>query len=118
MKLSSLRFRAIAVSSGICFWFFLISNSLQIFSWEVFFVVFSSLFLFTQIFVKRISKGLEILAIYNTKIFLGILYIFVFSIYGIFFRILRIDLLRLKRKEDTYWLKIDSNSKSRILKQY
>ena len=50
-----------------------------------------------QIFAIKHSRGLEIFAIINTKVFLGILFIFVISIYGIFFRILRIDLLRLKK---------------------
>ena len=63
----------------------------------------------TQIFAKKISKGLDIFAIINTKVFLGILFIFVITIYGILFRFLKIDLLRLKKQNDSYWLEIESN---------
>jgi len=64
----------------------------------------------TQIFVKKISKGLDTFAIINTKIFLGILFIFVIAIYGILFRFLRIDLLRLKKQPDSYWLDVESSN--------
>ena len=36
---------------------------------------------------------------------------------GILFKLLRIDLLRLKNKKDTYWLDIEE-SENRIRKQY
>ena len=72
----------------------------------------------TQIFVKKISKGLDIIAIINTKIFLGILFGTVISIYGILFRLLRIDLLRLKKQDGTYWLDVEQTKSDRIRKQY
>lgn len=45
------------------------------------------------------------------------LFVFVIAIYGILFKFLRIDLLRLKNKKDTYWLEIEE-SENRIRKQY
>ena len=61
----------------------------------------------TQIFAIKLTKGLDIFAIVNTKIFLGILFISVISIYGILFKLLQIDLLRLKRHDETYWLDVE-----------
>jgi len=60
----------------------------------------------TQIFASKLSKVLDIFAIINTKIFLGILFICVVSLYGIFFRVLRIDLFRLKNREQVIGLKL------------
>ena len=64
----------------------------------------------TQIFTHKISKGLDIFAVINTKIFLGLLFILVISVYGILFKLLRIDLLRLKKDDETYWLDAESTS--------
>jgi hypothetical protein len=72
----------------------------------------------TQIFALKLSKVLDIFAIINTKIFLGILFIFIVSLYGIFFRVLRIDLFRLKKQGTSYWLKIDKIKQSTSVKQY
>ena len=72
----------------------------------------------TQIFAKKMSKGLDIFAIINTKIFLGILFGTIISIYGILFRLLQIDLLRLKKQNDTYWLDVEQTKLYRIRKQY
>jgi len=72
----------------------------------------------TQIFAKKISKGLDIFAIINTKIFLGILFCTVISFYGIMFKFLRIDLLRLKKQDGTYWLNVEQTEPHRIRKQY
>ena len=49
---------------------------------------------------------------------LGILFIFVVSIYGIFFRVLGIDLFRLKKQKSSYWLEIDNIKQSTLSKQY
>ena len=109
MQTSSPRFKALAVSAGLSFWFFIITSSVGIFSLQ-YLVIFAGLvFAITQIFALKISKGLDIFAIINTKIFLGILFVFVIAIYGILFRFLRIDLLRLKKQSDSYWLEIESN---------
>ena len=72
----------------------------------------------TQIFAIKLSKGLDIFAIINTKIFLGILFCTVISIYGIFFKLLRIDLLRLKKQKNSYWLDVEQTKPHRIRKQY
>ena len=67
---------------------------------------------------KKSQKDLDIFAIVNTKIFLGILFITVISIYGVFFRILQIDLLRLKKQDTSYWLDVEKTKSHRIRKQY
>jgi len=72
----------------------------------------------TQIFAIKLSKALDIFAIINTKIFLGILFVFVVSLYGIFFKVLRIDLLRLKKQGSSYWLNTDKIKQSTIFRQY
>ena len=118
MELSSPRFKALAVSAGLSFWFFVISSSIGVFSLELFGVFISIIFILTQIFAIKLSNGLEIFAIINTKIFLGILFVFVISIYGILFRILRIDLLRSKKYDTTYWLENDKLSQSSMETQY
>ena len=74
-------------------------------------MVFVGILLFiTQIFTKKISKVLDVFAIINTKIFLGIFFVFVIATYGILFRFLRIDLLRLKKNKNSYWLEFESNN--------
>lgn len=109
MQTSSSRFKSFAVTAGLSFWFFIFSNAAGIFTIE-YLILFGVIILtITQIFSKKISKGLDVFAIINTKIFLGILFIFVITIYGILFRFLRIDLLRLKKQKDSYWLEIESN---------
>jgi hypothetical protein len=42
----------------------------------------------------------------------------IISIYGILFRLLRIDLLRLKKQDGTYWLDVEPIKPHRIRKQY
>ena len=118
MELSSPRFKALAVSAGLTFWFFIISNVVGVFSFEVLLLFVMVIVIITQIFAVKLSKVLDVFAIFNTKIFLGILFVFVISIYGILFKILRIDLLRLKTQEDTYWLNLEHLNYSRISKQY
>ena len=118
MQTSSPRFKSLAVTAGLSFWFFIITSSTGSFS-ILYFVLFIGIVLtITQIFAKKISKGLDIFAIINTKIFLGILFGTVISIYGILFRLLKIDLLRLKKQKDTYWLDVEQNTFHRIRKQY
>ena len=118
MELSSNRFKSFAVTIGLSFWFFVITTTIGIFSTVYLGVFFVITLLVSQIFSKQLSKGLEKFAIFNTKFFLGILFITVISIYGIVFRILRVDLLRNKKKNDSYWLKIDQLPADRFLKQY
>ena len=52
------------------------------------------------------------------RLFVFVPFVFVISLYGILFKILRIDLLRLKKQKDTYWLDIESEKSHRIRKQY
>jgi hypothetical protein len=118
MKSSSPRFKSLAITAGMSFWFFVIILSMEIFSIELLIIFVVSILLVTQIFAKKISKGLDIFAIINTKIFLGILFVTVISIYGILFRLLRIDLLRLKKQSNSYWLDMEQTKPHRIRKQY
>jgi hypothetical protein len=118
MELSSPRFKSLAVTAGFSFWFFIITSAIGLFSFEVFAVFVATVLIITQIFAVKLSKGLDIFAIINTKIFLGILFIFVVSLYGIFFRVLRIDLLRLRKQSTSYWLDVDKIRQSTIFKGY
>ena len=118
MELSSPRFKALAVTAGFSFWFFIISSAVGLFSFEAFGIFIAIIIAITQIFALKLSKALDIFAIFNTKVFLGILFIFVISLYGIFFRVLHIDLLRLKKQSSSYWLDTDKIKQSTIFKQY
>ena len=118
MELSSPRFKGLAVTAGFSFWFFIITSAIGLFSFEVFAVFVATVLIITQIFTVKLSKGLDIFAIINTKIFLGILFVFVISFYGIFFKVLNIDLLRLKKQSSSYWLATDKIKQSTIFRQY
>ena len=118
MELSSPRFKSVAVTAGFSFWFFIIISVSGIFSFEILLAFIVSVFTITQILSSKISKGLDIFAKINTKIFLGALFIFVISIYGVFFRVLRIDLLRFKKQNNTYWLDMEHEALGRMDKQY
>ena len=118
METSSPRFKSLAVTAGLSFWFFIITSSTGLFSIELLITFVASILILTQIFAKKISKGLNIFAIINTKIFLGILFVAVISLYGILFRLLRIDLLRLNKQSDSYWLDVEKTKPNRIRKQY
>jgi hypothetical protein len=118
MQTSSPRFKSLAVTAGLSFWFFIITSSTGLFSIEIIILFVGVVLSVTQIFAKKISKGLDIFAVINTKIFLGILFITVISLYGILFRLLKIDLLRLKKQNDSYWLDVEQTKPHRIRKQY
>ena len=118
MDFSSPRVKALAVTAGFTFWFFIISSSFGVFSLELLGIFLAVIITITQIFAIKLSKGLDIFAKINTKIFLGLMFIFVISIYGIFFKILKIDPLRLKKQSSTYWLDIDKIKQSTIFKEY
>ena len=118
MELSSPRFKALAVTAGSCFWFAIITAGIGIFSFELLGIFAAVAIAITQIFSVKLSKGLDIFAIINTKVFLGLLFIFVITFYGIFFKVLRIDLLRLKKQSSSYWLNLDEMKQSTIFKQY
>ena len=118
MELSSPRFKALAVTAGFTFWFIIITTGFGIFSFELLGIFVTITIAVTQIFSVKLSKGLDIFAIINTKVFLGILFVFLISLYGIFFKILRIDLLRLKKQSSSYWLDLDDIKQSTVFKQY
>ena len=118
MQTSSPRFKSLAITAGLSFWFFIITSSTGIFSIEYFAIFIGIILAVTQIFTKKLSKGLDIFAIINTKIFLGILFGTIISIYGIFFKLLRIDLLRIKKHDESYWLDVEQMEHDRIRKQY
>ena len=118
MQTSSPRFKSLAVTAGLSFWFFIITSSTGIFSIEILIIFVAAVLTITQIFTKKISKGLDIFAVINTKIFLGLLFCTMISIYGILFRLLRIDLLRLKKQNGTYWLDVEQTTPDRVRKQY
>jgi hypothetical protein len=118
MELSSPRFKALAVTAGFSLLFFIISSAAGLFSFEAFAIFVAITISITQIFSFKLSKALDIFALINTKIFLGILFVFVVSLYGIFFKVLHIDLLRLKKQGTSYWLDTDKIKQSTIFKQY
>jgi|TARA_B110000495_G_C23033338_1_gene616150 hypothetical protein len=118
MKLSSPRFKSMAVTLGFSFWFFIILNSVNIFSIEIFLIFIATVFVLTQLLSLKIESLLNYFAIINTKIFLGITFIGLIIPYGIFFKILKIDPLRTKIEGDSYWLKIDKIKDSNNWKQY
>ena len=118
MELSSPRFKALTVTAGFSFWFVIITIGFSVFSFESLAIFVAITITITQIFSVKLSKGLDIFAIINTKVFLGILFVFVITFYGIFFKILRIDLLRLKKQSSSYWLNLDEIKQSTVLKQY
>ena len=118
MDFSSPRIKALAVTAGISFWFFIISSAADLFTIEIMLFVIAGIGIITQIFASKISKVLDVFAIVNTKIFLGLLFIFVISLYGIIFKILKIDILRLERKNNTYWLETEESDSKGVVKQY
>ena len=118
MQTSSPRFKAIAVSAGLTFWFFIITSSTSTFSVELLLLFVGIIFSVTQIFAKKISKGLDIFAIINTKIFLGVLFCTIISVYGILFKLLQIDLLRIKKQKNSYWLDVEETKATGVRKQY
>ena len=118
MEQSSSRFKALSITAGFSFWFFIISSAIGMFSIETFIIFVALIIIITQIFAVKLSSALNIFAIINTKIFLGILFIFVVSLYGILFRILGFDLLRLKTQKGSYWLDFEQLKESGALTQY
>jgi len=118
MKFSTQRFKALTVAAGFSFWFFIITSILGVFTFIYFAIFIVIVFPVMQIMSIKVSSALDTFAIYNTKFFLGIFFVFVISLYGIFFRILRIDLLRTKKQNESYWLEKEQLKPSRILKEY
>lgn len=117
MELSSPRTKALAVTAGLSFWFFIITNSTGLFSIELMISFVAGILLVTQIFALKLSNILDIFAKINTKVFLGLLFVCIITIYAFLFKFLRIDLLRLKKQNNSYWLDVEQNE-HRIRKQY
>ena len=67
MQASSPRFKSLAVTAGLSFWFFMIISSIGIFTFELLIIFVASLLATTQIFALKISKALDIIAIINTS---------------------------------------------------
>ena len=59
MELSSSKFKALAVSAGFSFWFFIISNAIGIFSIELMASFVAIIIIVTQIFAVKLSKLLD-----------------------------------------------------------
>ena len=115
----SSRFKALTVTAGLSLWFFILTSATDVFAWQFFAVFVAVVMAITQILARRLAKALEIFAMVNTKVFLGILFVFVISLYGVLFRILRIDLLRIRNSnETTYWLPMENRPMQENLKQY
>lgn len=118
MQVSSKRFKAVTVCIGISFWFFLLTSVTKTFSLEIFIPFVIGVFVVLQIISAKLSLALDWFAIANTKVFLGIIFVLVISIYGVIFKILRIDLLRLSKNNSTYWLERKHLKRSTLFKQY
>ena len=118
MKVSSNSFKAVTVSAAISFWYFIISSIVGFFTFETFIIFVVSIFLVTQIIKSKITGFLDILTLFNTKLFLGIIFLTTFTLFGILLKLLRVDLLRKNKQEKSYWLHYDQSPKSTPLKQY
>ena len=94
MQLSSPRFKSIAVTAGLTFWFIILTSTTGYFSYESLLIFSLSILAMTQIFAYKVSKGLDKFAILNTAVFLGLLFnlllsakkviLFTFSRYFVF----------------------------------
>ena len=118
MELSSPKFKALTVSAGFTLWFFILTSIFGVFTLEYLVIFVAIVFPLMQFMSVKVSSALDIFAIYNTKFFLGILFVFVISLYGIIFKVLRIDLLRTKKQNGTYWLDLEQLKPDRMLKEY
>lgn len=118
MEVSSPKFKALAVSFAMLIWFFIVTSILNIFSIESFIIFSISVFVVMQLLALKVSSVLDTFAIYNTRFFLTIMYLCIISVYGILFRLLRIDLLRLQKNGKSYWLEVKHIKESQIFKQY
>lgn len=109
----STRIKAAIVCLGCSFWFFVVTSAIGVFSFYLLILFVIPVFAVTQIFSKKLERILDYIAIINTRIFLGLLFVFVISVYGIIFKVLRIDLLR--NNESPAWLSVQNNTEE---KQY
>lgn len=107
------RLKSLAVTAGLSFWFYVITSSAGVLEpWHL--LAFASAVLVaTQSFAPRVSRGLDVVAIANTAVFLGLLFATLISLYGLLFRALGVDLLRARggrRTGGTHWLSIHAGA--------
>ena len=115
-----MRLKALTVTAGFSLWFFIITSATGTFAWEIFAIFVAALLVATQVLAQKLAKALEAFAAINTKVFLGIIFVFVLSTYGLCCRLLRVDLLRLKQNpgQSTYWLPMEVRSKQENVRQF
>ena len=121
MHLPSHRLKALAVTAGLSFWFFMGTSAAGWFTVEALAAFACALLAVTQIFSRKLAAGLEIFAVLNTKFVLGAVFVLLISVYGIFFRVLMIDLLYIKWRDTaapTYWEPTDPGAKKRDKRQF
>lgn len=115
------RIKSLAVTAGLSFWFYVIASAAGALEpWHL--LAFASAVLAaTQAFASRVSRGLDIVAVANTAVFLGLLFATLISLYGLLFRALRVDLLRARGARGggggTYWLPVHEGAHDTV-RQY
>lgn len=116
--MSSNKIKSLTVSSGLTFWFLLFSSIFNFFKIENLLIFLIINFGLTLLFSSKINNLLDILGKWNTKFFTIIFFISIINLYGMILKILKIDLVRLKTQENSYWLNLDNTDSSRIFKEY
>ena len=112
------RLKSLAVTGGLSFWFYVITASAGVFDIWYLLAFAASVLAATQVFASRVSRGLDIVAIVNTAVFLGLLFATLISLYGLLFRALRVDLLRTQSKgQGTHWLPLHDGAHDTV-RQY
>lgn len=111
------RLKSLAVTAGLSFWFYVFTASAGVFDVWYLLAFAGAVLAATQAFASRVSRGLDIVAIVNTAVFLGILFATLISLYGLLFRVLRVDLLRTRGDTDTYWLPLHEGAHDTV-RQY
>lgn len=116
------RLKSLAVTAGLSFWFYVFASAAGVLEpWHL--LAFASAVLAaTQAFASRVSRGLDIVAVANTAVFLGLLFATLISLYGLLFRALRVDLLRARGARGgegggTYWLPLHGGAHDTV-RQY
>lgn len=116
------RLKSLAVTAGLSFWFYVITASAGAFDVLYLLAFASAVLAATQAFASRVSRGLDIVAIANTVVFLGLLFATLISLYGLLFRALRVDLLRTRGgggdgDGGTHWLPLHGGAHDTV-RQY
>lgn len=111
------RLKSLAVTAGLSFWFYVFTASAGVFDAWYLLAFAGAVLAVTQAFASRVSRGLDIVAIVNTAVFLGILFATLISLYGLLFRALRVDLLRTRGDAGTHWLPLHGGAHDTV-RQY